>query len=189
LLVLLLWLSFISSCPCPVEALLGRTVCKFLLFLSVQLCERSFNQDLYADYSGPDQAQSSGFDRADAGPPKVPFGPGGSGVGGGGLDAAPNQQIMVRNLPWSTANEDLVELFETTGQVEQAEILFEGTRSKGAGVVQFAQTAEAETAIAKFQGYMYGGRPLNVSFNDRWHGFSGTAAKGGSSGVIPILPE
>ena len=41
----------------------------------------------------------------------------------------------------------MVELFETTGQVELAEILFDGTRSKGAGVVQFAQVAEAETAI------------------------------------------
>ena len=50
-------------------------------------------------------------------------------------------------VPWSTANEDLVELFETTGQVELAEILFDGTRSKGAGVVQFAQVAEPETAI------------------------------------------
>jgi len=63
-------------------------------------------------------------------------------------------------LPWSTANEDLVELFETTGQVELAEILFDGTRSKGCGVVQFGQIPEAETAIAKFQSYVYGGRPL-----------------------------
>lgn len=54
-------------------------------------------------------------------------------------------------LPWSTANEDLVELFETTGQVELAEILFDGTRSKGAGVVQFAQVPEAETAIGASQ--------------------------------------
>ena len=52
-------------------------------------------------------------------------------------------------LPWSTANEDLVELFETTGNVEIAEILFDGSRSKGSGVVQFSQTAEAETAIGK----------------------------------------
>ena len=58
--------------------------------------------------------------------------------------------LAYRQLPWSTANEDLVELFETTGQVELAEILFEGTRSKGAGVVQFAQVAEAETAIGVF---------------------------------------
>jgi RNA recognition motif. (a.k.a. RRM, RBD, or RNP domain) len=40
-----------------------------------------------------------------------------------------------------------VELFETTGHVEQAEILYDGTRSKGAGVVQFAHVEEAETAI------------------------------------------
>lgn len=83
-------------------------------------------------------------------------------------------------MPWSTANEDLVELFETTGQVELAEILFEGTRSKGMGVVQFSNIPEAETAIgeclhllvlacltffvhiAKFQNYMYGGRPLGT---------------------------
>jgi hypothetical protein len=58
--------------------------------------------------------------------------------------------LAYRQLPWSTANEDLVELFETTGQVELAEILFDGTRSKGAGVVQFAQVAEAETAIGGF---------------------------------------
>ena len=40
-----------------------------------------------------------------------------------------------------------MELFETTGQVELAEILFDGPRSKGCGVVQFSQVAEAETAI------------------------------------------
>jgi len=140
--------------------------------------ERSFNQDLYADYSGPDQQSTGGNFNGSAG-----FGQNGP----SGFDAPPGQQIMVRNLPWSTANEDLVELFETTGQVEQAEILFDGTRSKGSGVVQFAQVQEAETAIAKFQGYMYGGRPLNVAFNDRWHSFTGSAAKGGS--LIPITND
>ena len=48
--------------------------------------------------------------------------------------------------------------------MELAEILFDGTRSKGCGVVQFAQVAEGETAIAKFQSYMYGGRPLGEFF-------------------------
>ncbi|KAH8113822.1 hypothetical protein DFH11DRAFT_1509965 [Phellopilus nigrolimitatus] len=139
--------------------------------------DRAFNQDLYADYSGPDQsaggAPASGF----------PTGPAfGGGFGGAAAyDAEPSQQIMVRNLPWSTANEDLVELFETTGTVELAEILFDGARSKGAGVVQFAQVTEAETAIAKFQQYMYGGRPLDVRFNDRWHTFTPTAARGGAA--------
>jgi len=61
-------------------------------------------------------------------------------------------------LPWSTSNEDLVELFQTTGKVVEAEVLFEGGRSKGTGVVQFATVQEAETAISKFQGYSYGGQ-------------------------------
>ena len=144
------------------------------------------NQDIYADYSGPEQPTASGGLRMDAyGGHGGGGGYGaGGGYGGGGYDAEPSQQIMVRNLPWSTANEDLVELFETTGQVELAEILFDGTRSKGCGVVQFAQVAEAETAIAKFQQYMYGGRPLDVRFNDRWHTFTPTAAKGGQLGAM-----
>lgn len=48
-----------------------------------------------------------------------------------------------------------MELFETTGQVELAEILFDGTRSKGCGVVQFAQIGEAETAIGVFDHLYY----------------------------------
>ncbi|KAF8823867.1 hypothetical protein HHX47_DHR9000394 [Lentinula edodes] len=138
------------------------------------------NRDLYADYSGPDQHGSGlRMDNYGGG-----FGAGMGYPGGGYTEPEPSQQIMVRNLPWSTANEDLVELFETTGQVELAEILFEGTRSKGCGVVQFAQVTEGETAIAKFQQYMYGGRPLDVRFNDRWHTFTPSAAKGGQPAPI-----
>ncbi|TDL22750.1 RNA-binding domain-containing protein [Rickenella mellea] len=153
---------------------------------------RAFNNDLYADYSGPDQQAGSGL-RMDGyqGGAGAGFGAAGAAAPFGGGAAAyepePSQQIMVRNLPWSTANEDLVELFETTGQVELAEILFEGTRSKGCGVVQFSAITEAETAIAKFQQYMYGGRPLDVRFNDRWHTFTPTAAKG--TQVVPMQAE
>lgn len=61
---------------------------------------RDFNTDLYADYSGPDQAAATG----------IPTGPGalrmdhGGGFGAGGYGAAgfpvaePSQQIMVRNV-------------------------------------------------------------------------------------------
>ncbi|KAI0761322.1 hypothetical protein BD413DRAFT_591702 [Trametes elegans] len=149
------------------------------------------SQDLYADYSGPDS--QGGLRMGAYGGDSAYGATGGAAAYGGSAGAAPgfepepSQQIMVRNLPWSTANEDLVELFETTGQVELAEILYEGTRSKGCGVVQFAQVQEAETAIAKFQQYMYGGRPLDVRFNDRWHTFSPGAAKGGQ--VLPLQAE
>ncbi len=168
---------------------------------------------MYGDYTGPDSGSSgNGF----AGAPNG--------------EVVPVQQILVTNvcpsphvwceflwvcadecpqLPWSTANEDLVELFETTGHVQQAEIMYEGNRSKGMGIVQFEQIEEAETAIgasaptpipprftptsvylpvahhlhaaAKFTSYMYGGRPLGVQFNPTWHNFSPSAAKGGSA--------
>ena len=68
-------------------------------------------------------------------------------------------------LPWSTSNDDLVELFSTIGKVEQAEIQYEPSgRSRGTGVVRFDSPDTAETAITKFQNYQYGGRPLGLSF-------------------------
>ncbi|KAK3348067.1 hypothetical protein B0H65DRAFT_508020 [Neurospora tetraspora] len=76
-----------------------------------------------------------------------------------------SEVIYVRNLPWSTSNEDLVELFSTIGKVEQAEIQYEPSgRSRGSGVVRFDNADTADTAIQKFQGYQYGGRPLGLSF-------------------------
>ena len=116
-----------------------------------------------------------------------------------------------------------MELFETTGQVELAEILFDGTRSKGCGVVQFAQVPEAETAIGmqylRFSSvfsnhgclsqipalyvwwssfgyvsllffavdFLMNTPHLDVRFNDRWHTFTPSAAKGGQ--VAPMQAD
>ncbi|KAJ5172901.1 hypothetical protein N7492_005494 [Penicillium capsulatum] len=68
-------------------------------------------------------------------------------------------------LPWSTCNDDLVDLFSTIGKVEKAEIQYEPNgRSRGTGVVEFDNAETAETSIAKFTGYQYGGRPLGITF-------------------------
>ncbi|KAK9255847.1 hypothetical protein V1507DRAFT_451086 [Lipomyces tetrasporus] len=77
----------------------------------------------------------------------------------------PSNTIHVRNLPWSTSNEDLVDLFQTIGKVERAEIQIglDG-RPKGSGVVQFENKELAEIAISKFTGYNYGNRPLGLSY-------------------------
>ncbi|KAI1942177.1 g-strand binding protein [Ophidiomyces ophidiicola] len=84
--------------------------------------------------------------------------------------------IYVRNLPWSTCNEDLVELFSTIGKVERAEIQYEPNgRSRGTGVVQFDTIENAETAISKFTGYQYGGRPLGLTFVKYMNGGSSDA--------------
>jgi RNA recognition motif-containing protein len=58
-----------------------------------------------------------------------------------------------------------VDLFTTIGPVKKAEIQYEPNgRSRGTGVVEFDTAENAETAIAKFTGYQYGGRPLGLSF-------------------------
>lgn len=55
-----------------------------------------------------------------------------------------------KQLPWSTCNEDLVDLFSTIGKVERAEIQYEPNgRSRGTGVVEFDSAENAETAISK----------------------------------------
>ncbi|KAK0948185.1 g-strand binding protein [Friedmanniomyces endolithicus] len=80
-------------------------------------------------------------------------------------NGAESTTIFVRNLPWSTSNDDLIELFITIGKVERAEIKMEfNMRSSGTGVVQFASQDDAATAISKFSGYQYGGRPLGLSY-------------------------
>lgn len=65
------------------------------------------NQDIYADYSGPDQPSSRGggaaaeSDGYSGGFGNTPSGPrfGGAGAGGGAhFNAEPSQQIMVRNV-------------------------------------------------------------------------------------------
>ncbi|KAI9638822.1 uncharacterized protein MKK02DRAFT_31135 [Dioszegia hungarica] len=141
---------------------------------------RAFTNDLYADYNGP--AGGAGANgAAGAGGMEVEGAPSGPAGGVPVVPAEPNQQILVRNLPWSTSNEDLVELFETVGVVAFAEMLYEGTRSKGEGIVQFGQTEEAQTASERFTGYLYGGRPLGVQFNPRWHDFTSAAAAGNQS--------
>ncbi|KAK4498461.1 hypothetical protein PRZ48_011119 [Zasmidium cellare] len=77
----------------------------------------------------------------------------------------PGPAIHVKNLPWSTSNEDLIELFQTIGNVDRAEIQYEPNgRSRGSGVVQFSNQGDAQTAIEKFQGYSYGGRPLGLDY-------------------------
>lgn len=63
---------------------------------------RAFNQDLYADYSGPDQQSGSGL-RMDSYPTGPAFGGGGGFAAAGGsapsgYEPEPSQQIMVRNV-------------------------------------------------------------------------------------------
>lgn len=80
----------------------------------------------------------------------------------------PGNTIYVRNLPWSTSNEDLVELFTTIGKVERAEIQYEPNgRSRGTGVVEFEKQEDAETAIGKSSPFQQ--TTVTNTFNSQVH--------------------
>lgn len=51
---------------------------------------------------------------------------------------------------------------------------------QGVGIVEFYSTSAANVAIDKFNGYIYGGRPLEIGFSVRNHNFSTYAARKGN---------
>ncbi|CAG8434874.1 12894_t:CDS:10 [Ambispora gerdemannii] len=84
---------------------------------------------------------------------------------GGPFGGSNGSQIFVRNLPFTTTNLDLRDLFKHCGNVMRAEILEQGGRPKGAGIVQFDSYDSARLAVEKFNGYSYGGRLIDVYFD------------------------
>lgn len=77
----------------------------------------------------------------------------------------PSETIYVDNLPWSTTNQDLLDLFGTIGTVEQAEIKYlRNGKSAGSAVVKFAETQSADDAVGRLNKYNYGNRDLSVSY-------------------------
>jgi len=74
------------------------------------------------------------------------------------------KKIYVGNLPWSTTDEDLRELFATYGEVQSSAIVNdrETGRSRGFGFVEM-DAADADKAIGELDGRDYGGRTLRVN--------------------------
>lgn len=74
------------------------------------------------------------------------------------------KKIYVGNLPWSTTDEDLRELFATYGPVQSSSVVNdrETGRSRGFGFVEMAP-ADADKAIAELDGRDYGSRALRVN--------------------------
>lgn len=74
-------------------------------------------------------------------------------------------KLFVGNLPFSTTNQDLEELFAQSGAVTSVNIImdkFTG-RSRGFGFVEMGTDEEAKAAIARFHEYELNGRPLTVN--------------------------
>ncbi|KAF9184398.1 hypothetical protein BGZ51_003367 [Haplosporangium sp. Z 767] len=112
---------------------------------------RDSGHDLY------DGARSSnqGDYRDDINMAAVPSGPA----------AGSGDQIYVRNLPLTTTSQDLKDLFRICGGIKMAEILDSTGRSKASGIVRFELYESADKAVSKFNGYVYGGRPLEIVYD------------------------
>ncbi len=76
-----------------------------------------------------------------------------------------NSKLYVGNLPYSTTDSSLSDLFSQTGTVTSASVITDkmSGRSKGFGFVEMSTPEEAQAAIAKFHGQDYEGRAMTVS--------------------------
>jgi RNA recognition motif-containing protein len=74
------------------------------------------------------------------------------------------KKIYVGNLPFSTTDDDLRDLFARHGEVSSASVVIdrESGRSRGFGFVEM-DTANADTAITALNGRDVGGRSLRVN--------------------------
>jgi RNA recognition motif-containing protein len=74
-------------------------------------------------------------------------------------------KLYVGNLPFSTTEDSLNELFATVGEVVSVAVITDkySGRSKGFGFVEMADDKAAQEAIKKLDGHELEGRPLRVS--------------------------
>jgi RNA recognition motif-containing protein len=74
------------------------------------------------------------------------------------------KKLYVGNLPWTSTEADLRDLFSTFGEVHSAAVITDRDtgRSRGFGFVELDEPA-AEKAISDLDGKDYGGRPIRVN--------------------------
>ncbi len=73
--------------------------------------------------------------------------------------------IYVGNLPYTTADGELEQIFSAHGQVDRAQVVMdrETGRSRGFGFVEMSNATEAQAAIAALNGFDFKGRKLKVN--------------------------
>jgi RNA recognition motif-containing protein len=75
------------------------------------------------------------------------------------------KKLYVGNLPFTTTDQDLGEIFTQIGQVSSAKVVMDrdSGRSKGFGFVEMNTDDEAQNAISQFNGAQLNGRALTVN--------------------------
>jgi len=74
-------------------------------------------------------------------------------------------KLYVGNLPYSTTNQELEDLFAQVGEVISAQVMTDRDtgRSRGFGFVEMEDDQAANEAIRKYDGKPYQSRPLTVN--------------------------
>ena len=74
-------------------------------------------------------------------------------------------KLYVGNLPYSTSEDELRQLFEQAGSVVSVAVIRDRDtgRSKGFGFVEMGSDADAQSAISQFNNFKMGERPLTVN--------------------------
>jgi len=73
-------------------------------------------------------------------------------------------KVLVENLDFGVAEEDLKDLFESIGTIKRATIRYDRSgRSIGTGEVVFAKKSDADAAIKKYDGVPLDGKPMKIS--------------------------
>jgi RNA recognition motif-containing protein len=74
-----------------------------------------------------------------------------------------SKRLYVGNLPFTTTNDELMDLFSQHGEVTSANVITDRDtgRSRGFGFVEMSNGAEA--AIEELHGFELNGRPLTVN--------------------------
>ncbi|GAB5535029.1 MAG: hypothetical protein Rubg2KO_12780 [Rubricoccaceae bacterium] len=99
-----------------------------------------------------------------------------------------SKNIYCANLPYSTTDAELREMFEAYGSVESATVIKdrETGRSRGFGFVEMTNDSEADQAIENLNGHEMGGRPLTINEarprGERSGGGGGGGYRGGGGG-------
>jgi RNA recognition motif-containing protein len=92
------------------------------------------------------------------------------------------KKLYVGNLPFSTTEEDLREMFEQHGPTVSVRVITdrETGRSRGFGFVEFEEESNAQKALEALNGADMGGRSLRVNeAQDRQGGRGGRGGYGG----------
>lgn len=98
------------------------------------------------------------------------------------------RKLYVGNLPFSTGEQELQELFGQAGTVDTVKVMRDMAtgRPRGFAFVEMGTDADAQTAIEKFHNYALGGRNLTVNEArprpERSGGFGGGGGYGGGGG-------